>query len=160
MKKIINLYNECPIIYLRYYQDRLMYIGESQSLLSGRAWRQDDRAGKYDKILYIKASKEKLRRMYWEAYLICKLKPHTQMGHLNNYKTYMSKEKDKNGLDLFKKNTIIEQTRANDEEFLEKGLRTSYHLVMSGKEKIKKGVSMFKMWKEIKEKYGTTKEIN
>jgi len=160
VKKIINLYNEHPIIYFRYYQDKLMYIGESQSLLSGRAWRQDDRAGKYDKIIYIKASKEKLRRMYWEAYLICKLKPHTQMGYINNYKSYMCKGKNKDNLNLFKKNMIIEQIKTNDKEILERGLRTSLQLIMSGKERMKKGFSIYKIYTEVKEKYGSTKKIN
>jgi len=64
-----------PIIYLRYLKGDLQYIGESNSLFSGRDCREDHRVGDYDTIKILKAPKSLKRRLYWEAWLILKLKP-------------------------------------------------------------------------------------
>jgi len=68
-----------PIIYLRYLKGDLQYIGESNSLFSGRDCREDPKAGDYDTIKILKAPKNLKRRHYWEAWLILKLKPVMQV---------------------------------------------------------------------------------
>jgi hypothetical protein len=64
-----------PIIYLRYLNGNLQYVGESSSLFNGRDCREDHKAGDYDTIKILKAPKNLKRRHYWEAWLILKLKP-------------------------------------------------------------------------------------
>ena len=89
MKTIIK-YNvkEYPAIYLRYFENKLMYIGETKNKYGGRAFRFMDHSP-VDSIRIIKASKNLERRQYWEAVLICKLKPEKQkfnlyLGKLDN----------------------------------------------------------------------------
>jgi len=105
MKKIIKKSDNYPIIYLRYFENNLIYIGESLSLFSGRHAREDIRSGNYDKIIIIKACKNELRRRYWEAYLICKLKPKFQY-EMKKYKTILNNKKGikKNRVKYFKFN--------------------------------------------------------
>jgi hypothetical protein len=93
MKKIIYKTNNYPIIYLRYFENNLIYIGESFSLFCGRHAREDIQSGNYDKIIIIKACKNEKRRRYWEAYLICKLKP-TFQSEMKKYKTLLNNEKN------------------------------------------------------------------
>ena len=82
MKTIIK-YNvkEYPAIYLRYFENKLMYIGETKNKYGGRAFRFMDHSP-VDSIRIIKASKNLERRQYWEAVLICKLKPEKQKSNL------------------------------------------------------------------------------
>jgi hypothetical protein len=78
LKTIIN-YNvkEYPVIYLRYFENKLMYIGETKNKYGGRAFRFMDHSP-VDTVRIIKASKNLERRQYWEIVLICKLKPEKQ----------------------------------------------------------------------------------
>lgn len=90
MKKTIHKSENYPIIYLRYFENNLIYIGESLSLFCGRHTREDIQSGNYDKIVIIKACKNETRRRYWEAYLICKLKPKFQ-SEMKKYRTLLNK---------------------------------------------------------------------
>ena len=58
-----------------------MYIGETSSFLKGRHARDDETIGECDTIKILKAPKDLKRRRYWEAYLIIKLKPFTQLSN-------------------------------------------------------------------------------
>jgi hypothetical protein len=89
MKKILYKSENYPIIYLRYFENNLIYIGESSNLFSGRHAREGIQPGNYDKIIIIKACKNDSRRRYWEAYLICKLKPRLQ-SEMKQYKTILN----------------------------------------------------------------------
>src|SRR6056300_316619 len=72
---IQNKQKDFPIIYLRYLNNKLMYIGETHSFLGARHVREDISAGNFDIVKILKAPKDLKRRHYWEAYLIVKLKP-------------------------------------------------------------------------------------
>ena len=72
---IQNKQKDFPIIYLRYLNNKLMYIGETHSFLGARHVREDISAGNFDIVKILKATKDLKRRHYWEAYLIVKLKP-------------------------------------------------------------------------------------
>jgi len=87
---IQNKIQDFPIIYLRYLNNKLIYVGESASFLKARHAREDLRAGDYDMIKILKAPKDKMRRHYWEAYLVIKLKPEMQLSHFCNRK-YLAK---------------------------------------------------------------------
>ena len=76
--KKTSLYNQ-PIIYIRILHNKIMYIGESKSLILNRHLREDASAGDFDNVITIKASSDTIRRRYWEAYLIVKLKPSNQI---------------------------------------------------------------------------------
>ncbi len=73
--KIIKKIEDYAVIYLRYLNNQLLYIGESQSFIKSRHCREDNSIGDFDLIKILKAPKNVQRRRYWEAYLICKLKP-------------------------------------------------------------------------------------
>jgi hypothetical protein len=77
---VINKKEDYPVIYLRYLNNEIMYIGESISHINGRPYRDglEENIGDYDKVILLKASKNKDRRRYWEAFLVCKLKPKKQ----------------------------------------------------------------------------------
>ena len=78
MKTIVQYDQEqYPVIYIRYFKDKIMYIGETKNKYGGRPFRFMDHSP-VDKIRIIKASKNLERRQYWEAVLICKLKPEKQ----------------------------------------------------------------------------------
>ena len=68
-----------PIIYIRIKNNKIMYIAESKSLILNRHLREDASAGDFDNVITIKASSNTIRRRYWEAYLIVKLKPSNQI---------------------------------------------------------------------------------
>jgi len=93
-----------PSIYLRYLNNSLVYIGETKSWFSGRPFRIEER-NEYDKVILIKASKCQKRRKYWEAYLICKLKPLNQNSLL--YKAILNphRKNKKQNKDLQEKMT-------------------------------------------------------
>lgn len=82
---IINKTKDFATIYLRYLNNSLIYIGESSSFIKARHARDDINAGDFDKIRVLKAPTEQKRRKYWEAYLICKLKPIKQRAELYKY---------------------------------------------------------------------------
>jgi hypothetical protein len=118
MKKVFTKQME-PVIYFRFQNNVLMYIGETHDLRNGRpfrtaseitlcnkkslknekSFRKKDRNGNiyetyigdYDKVITIKASRDVNRRRYWEASLIIKLQPFQQ-----NIKYYNSRLKRKN----------------------------------------------------------------
>tara|TARA_R100001443_G_scaffold92195_1_gene98904 strand:+ start:434 stop:928 length:495 start_codon:yes stop_codon:yes gene_type:complete len=82
MKTIIKYDEEqYPVIYLRYFKDKLMYIGETKNKYTGRPFRLMDHSP-VDKVRLLKTSKIHERRQYWEAVLICKLKPEKQNPNL------------------------------------------------------------------------------
>ena len=109
MKKVFAKQME-PVIYFRFQNNVLMYIGETHDLRTGRPFRTEseitignkykktDRTGNlyktyigdYDKVITIKASRDINRRKYWEASLIIKLQPLRQ-----NIKYYNSRLKRK-----------------------------------------------------------------
>lgn len=74
----IYLNQQEPVIYLRYYKDDLMYIGETYNIQNGRPFRQEQSAGDWDKCRILKSCIDVDRRRYWEAVLVCKLKPAMQ----------------------------------------------------------------------------------
>ena len=85
MVKIYRKEKDYPIIYLRYLNNKLIYVGESGSLFSNRHVRlpEHDRgsdAGDFDLVKTLKAPKDKMKRQYWEAYLVLKMKPKKQMS--------------------------------------------------------------------------------
>jgi len=87
---IQNKIQDFPVIYLRYLNNKLMYVGESFSFLKARHAREDLKAGDYDMIKILKAPKNKIRRHYWESYLVIKLKPEMQLSHFCT-KKYLAK---------------------------------------------------------------------
>jgi hypothetical protein len=104
MRKVFIKEDE-PVIYFRFHNNVLMYIGETHDLRSGRPFRNgheetigdkkflteveeavektDKRLvasyaryiGDYDKVITITASRNEKRRRYWEAYMVVKLQP-------------------------------------------------------------------------------------
>jgi|1048.fasta_scaffold05012_7 hypothetical protein len=74
-----------PVIYLRYLGKQLIYVGESSSFLKSRHLREDIQAGDFDTVKILKAPRNKDRRRYWEAWLVCKLKPIKQRQELYQY---------------------------------------------------------------------------
>jgi hypothetical protein len=74
-----------PVIYLRYLNNQIIYIGESFSFLKSRHLRDDYQAGDFDTVKVLKAPRDKDRRRYWEAWLVCKLKPIKQRQELYQY---------------------------------------------------------------------------
>ena len=82
-----------PVIYLRYLNGKLVYIGESFSFIKARHAREDtirESIGDFDVVKILRAPKNKQRRKYWEAWLICKLKPINQRSEL--YKHLVERE--------------------------------------------------------------------
>lgn len=67
-----------PAIYIRYKNSEILYIGETDDHRKGRPFREEMKIGDWDNIKLLSASKDVNRRRYWEAYLICKLKPSSQ----------------------------------------------------------------------------------
>ena len=67
-----------PVIYIRYYDKKILYIGETEDNRKGRPLRDEPKIGGWDYVRLLKAPKNINRRKYWEAYLICKLKPANQ----------------------------------------------------------------------------------
>ena len=95
--KTLKKYEDFPVIYLRYLNDKLMYIGESCSYHRNRHGRQGtlgDNPGDYDKIIILKAVKNTKRRKYWEALLITKMKPTRQDTKFYEYKVKKENGKD------------------------------------------------------------------
>ena len=115
---IINKIKDYPIIYLRYLNNKLMYVGESCSFVKSRHARENEKdGGDYDLIKILKAPKDIKRRRYWEALLICKLKPILQ--NIENYKgtvertnkrpfskSYYKSISNKNDYNDYKKNLL------------------------------------------------------
>ena len=79
---ILKKQEDFPIIYLRYLNNELMYIGESygywRTNRHNRIATRVDNPGDFDKIIVLKSVKNNRRRKYWEALLISKMKPKNQ----------------------------------------------------------------------------------
>jgi hypothetical protein len=73
--KIIKNKGKEPIIYIRYHGEKILYIGETEDKRKGRPFRDEFKIGDWDYVRLLKAPSDVKRRKYWEAYLICKLKP-------------------------------------------------------------------------------------
>jgi len=88
--KIFNNREE-PVIYIRYVNGVVMYIGETKNWKGGRPFRdgasydEKENAGEYDRVRLLKASINPDRRRYWEAVLITKYKPYNQQKNLKKY---------------------------------------------------------------------------
>jgi hypothetical protein len=104
--KIIKNKGKEPVIYIRYSEEKILYIGETDDQRKGRPFRDEPRIGDWDYVRSLKAPSDSKRRKYWEAYLICKLKPANQKT--NNYYTLIKKQ---NGdTNLVEKNLKTEVT--------------------------------------------------
>tara|TARA_R100001163_G_C4986302_1_gene140536 strand:- start:208 stop:702 length:495 start_codon:yes stop_codon:yes gene_type:complete len=77
MIKIKNKGKE-PVIYIRYHKEKVLYVGETDDYRKGRPFRDESKIGDWDQIKLLKSSSSANRRRYWEAYLICRLKPVNQ----------------------------------------------------------------------------------
>jgi hypothetical protein len=73
--RIIKNKGKEPIIYIRYHGEKILYIGETEDKRKGRPFRDEPKIGDWDYVKLLKAPSNVKRRKYWEAYLICKLKP-------------------------------------------------------------------------------------
>jgi hypothetical protein len=99
-QKIFNKTQE-PVIYLRYINGVVSYIGETEDWKKGRPFRdggsfdQKDNTGDYDKVRLLKANINSERRRYWEAVLIIKYKPFNQQKVLKKYYTLTNKKIEK-----------------------------------------------------------------
>jgi len=99
-QKIFNKTQE-PVIYLRYINGVVSYIGETEDWKKGRPFRngasfdQKDNTGDYDEVRLLKANVNSERRRYWEAVLITKYKPFNQQKVLKKYYTLTNKDMEK-----------------------------------------------------------------
>jgi hypothetical protein len=95
-----------PVIYIRYKDGKVLYIGETDDHRKGRPFREEnekEKIGDWDSIKLLNASKNVSRRRYWEAYLICKLKPSSQ--NVSKYFSLIKKQNRNTNLVVdFKKN--------------------------------------------------------
>ena len=94
--KIIKNKGKEPIIYIRYYEGKILYIGETDDQRKGRHFRDEPKIGDWDFVRPLKAPSDSKRRKYWEAYLICKLKPANQ--NTNNYFRIIKKQNNNTNL--------------------------------------------------------------
>ena len=89
---------EEPVIYIRYVNGVVMYIGETKNWKGGRPFRdgasfdEKENAGEYDKVRLLKANFNPERRRYWEAVLVTKYKPYNQQKVLKKYYKLAKKE--------------------------------------------------------------------
>ena len=108
-----------PAIYIRIFKKKVMYVGETGNWKMGRPIRVDSNVGEYDQVVILKACKNKKRRMYWEAFLVCKLNPVKQMTE--KYDSYLlnrnieGKERTPEILSIIKKNKLLIKKRAKIE---------------------------------------------
>ena len=84
-----------PVIYIRYHEKKILYIGETEDKRKGRPFRDEPKIGDWDYVRLIRASSDVNRRKYWEAYLICKLKPVNQ-NTINYFRLIKKKNKNTN----------------------------------------------------------------
>ena len=78
-----------PIVYIRIKNNKVLYVGESKSVLQNRHIREEEDIGDFDEVICLKASSNDRRRRYWEAYLIVKLNPENQT--VSRYKSFLYK---------------------------------------------------------------------
>ena len=84
-----------PVIYIRYHEKKILYIGETEDRRKGRPLRDEPKIGDWDYVRLLKAPNNVNRRKYWEAYLICKLKPANQ-NTINYFKLIKKYNKNTN----------------------------------------------------------------
>tara|TARA_R100000687_G_C6408921_1_gene145478 strand:+ start:401 stop:910 length:510 start_codon:yes stop_codon:yes gene_type:complete len=155
-RKIIELTGDkIPVIYIRFYKDKVIYIGETSDSRQGRPVREDHNWD-IDKVIPLKACKNKDRRMYWEAYLICKFKPVAM--NTGKYKLYLLKRNNKNPSHEFKqdlkklKNQWTENARNNLERMrgVNNEKRSLYwkHQAVYALEHMHESMRMYKHFKE------------
>tara|TARA_R110000772_G_scaffold163730_1_gene275169 strand:+ start:42 stop:503 length:462 start_codon:yes stop_codon:yes gene_type:complete len=121
MNKIFNNAEE-PVIYIRYMNGVVMYIGETKNWKRGRPFRdgasfdEKENAGEYDKVRLLKANFNPERRRYWEAVLVTKYKPHNQQKVLKKYYKLTNKKiiKDSEILEHVKNSVKIMRNKTND----------------------------------------------
>ena len=93
--KIIKNKGKEPVIYIRYYKEEILYIGETGDSRAGRPFRDSNSGaaeiGNWDRVRLLKASSHSDKRKFWEAWLICKLKPKNQKIYL--YQRIVDKNK-------------------------------------------------------------------
>ena len=96
MKKLLDnpfsIYDDRPIIYIRYKKKICTYVGESEKFSLMRQFRKELSPGikdGYDKIRILYAPTDKKVRQYWEAYLVVKLLPTYQIEE-SKLKPYVS----------------------------------------------------------------------
>ena len=111
--------NSYPAIYIRMLREKIMYVGETENWKMGRPMRVDPHIGEYDEVVILKACKNKKRRMYWEAFLVCKLSPVKQLrarynGYLLN-RNIEGKERTPEILNKIKENKLLVKKRAETE---------------------------------------------
>ena len=104
-----------PIIYIRIKNNKVMYVGESKSILTNRHTREDDGIGDFDTIICLKASLNVRRRKYWEAYLIVKLKPENQTAI--RYRSFLHKVNTGSSLNIveYKKSILVKDIKNMEE---------------------------------------------
>ena len=113
---------EEPVIYIRYSNGVIMYIGETKNWKRGRPFRdgasfdEKENAGEYDKVRLLKANFNPERRRYWEAVLVTKYKPYNQQKVLKKYYKLAKKEiiKDSEILAHIKDKIKIMRENTND----------------------------------------------
>jgi len=111
--------NSYPAIYIRMLGGKVMYVGETENWKMGRPMRVDPDVGEYDQVVILKACKSRKRRMYWEAFLVCKLSPVKQLrvkydGYLLN-RNIEGKERTPEILNMIKGNKFLAKKRAKIE---------------------------------------------
>ena len=112
MIKIIKNKGKEPVIYIRYNEEKILYIGETDDQRRGRPFRDEPRIGDWEYVRQLKATSNSKRRKYWEAYLICKLKPINQKT--NTYYTLIKKQnKDTNLVEKELKTKVTSETLDN-----------------------------------------------
>tara|TARA_Y100000114_G_scaffold111074_1_gene104829 strand:+ start:389 stop:940 length:552 start_codon:yes stop_codon:yes gene_type:complete len=85
-----------PMIYIRYNKGKIIYIGETGDCKNGRPFRDEFKLGDWDFVRLIRAPSDVKRRRYWEAYIICKLKPLNQ--NIASYYTLVKKTNNNTNL--------------------------------------------------------------
>tara|TARA_Y100000034_G_C6695655_1_gene306541 strand:- start:40 stop:576 length:537 start_codon:yes stop_codon:yes gene_type:complete len=111
--------NSYPAIYIRMLGGKVMYVGETENWKMGRPTRVGSDIGEYDQVVILKACKNRKRRMYWEAFLVCKLGPLKQLrakydGYLLN-RNIEGKERSPEILNMIKENKFLAKKRAKIE---------------------------------------------
>ena len=93
-----------PVIYIHFYKKKAQYVGETIDINTGRPFRAADgtygRRYPVEDVVCIPATSNAKRRLYWEAFLVCKLKPKQQ-----NLKTY------KRRVEIYHEDKLREQRR-------------------------------------------------
>ena len=143
MKKIIKNFlknfKQKPVIYIRFKNNKITYIGETNDIFTLRAFRfkelgemlleKDD----FDEVRILYSSKNYERRLYWEAVLILKYKPIYQ----TNIKIYKGRIRNfinkKNNIPLHR--NLVDYRKKN-KTFQGGKIPLGYKIVNVGKQSI------------------------